>query len=119
MDELEACRPLAEGETLHAGHPEWPLFSVTVHGSARERIKLSKRLVCAVKHLPLRLRIGYEKDVARSLERGVAKDPTLEMDGRILAEGLVSAEKLTEIFGGNLRRNAPGFPLSLSPEHQK
>jgi hypothetical protein len=98
MHELEACRPLAEGETLHADHPEWPLFGVTIHGSARERIKLSKRLVCAVKHLPLRLRIDYERDVERSLEKGVAKDPTLEMDGRILAEGLVSAEKLTAIF---------------------
>jgi hypothetical protein len=32
------------------------------------------------------------------LEKGVAKDPTLEMGGELLAEGLVSAEILEEIF---------------------
>ncbi|WP_353663152.1 hypothetical protein [Hydrogenimonas sp. SS33] len=95
---LEYCYPLAEGETLNEDHPEWPLFAVTIHGSDRERVKLSKRLVCAVKHLPLRLRIRYEKDVERSLEAGVAKDPTLTLGDTILAEGLVAAERLTEIF---------------------
>ena len=94
----ESCRPLAEGEILGAGHTEWPLFSVTIHGSDRERVKLAKRLVCAVKHLPLRLSIRYEKDTARSLEEGVARDPTLTLGSSILAEGLVSAEELTELF---------------------
>jgi len=100
---LEYCYPLAEGETLNADHPEWPLFDVTIHGGDRERVKLSKRLVCALKHLPLRLTIRYEKDLSRSIERGVAKDPTLEMGGRFLAEGLVSAERLTEIFENLLK----------------
>ncbi|WP_456381639.1 hypothetical protein [Hydrogenimonas sp.] len=95
---LEYCYPLAEGETLNADHPEWPLFDVTIHGGDRERVKLSKRLVCAVKHLPLRLTIHYEKDVEKSIERGVAKDPTLEYAGDFLAEGFVSAERLGEIF---------------------
>jgi hypothetical protein len=94
----ESCRPLAKGETLNAGHTEWPLFSVTIHGSARERAKLAKRLVCAVKHLPLRLGIRYEKDTERSVEEGIARDPTLILRGRVLAEGLVSAEELTELF---------------------
>ncbi|WP_457607166.1 hypothetical protein [Nitratifractor sp.] len=103
---LEACRPLKEGETLNASHPEWPLFAVTIHGSARERIKLSKRLVCAIKHLPLRLRIAYESNAERSIERGVAKDPTLEGEGRLLAEGLLSAEELEELFRGLLKERA-------------
>ena len=95
---LEYCYPLAEGETLNGEHDEWPLFAVTIHGSGRERVKLAKRLVCAVKHLPLRLSITYEKDAEKSVEKGVAKDPTLELNGRVAAEGLVPAEKLTEIF---------------------
>ena len=95
---LEYCYPLAEGEVLNEDHPEWPLFVVTIHGGDRERVKLSKRLVCAVKHLPLRLTIRYEKDAEKSIGIGVAKDPTLEMEGRFLAEGLVSAEELTETF---------------------
>ena len=95
---LEYCYPLKEGEILNDEHPEYPLFSVTIHGSDRERVKLSKRLVCAVKHLPLRLRIRYEKDAEKSIALGVRKDPTLMLDTKILAEGLVSAETLTEIF---------------------
>ncbi|WP_201353712.1 hypothetical protein [Hydrogenimonas urashimensis] len=101
---LEYCYPLAEGEVLNADHPEWPLFSVTIHGSDRERVKLSKRLVCAVKHLPLRLRIRYEKDVEKSLEAGVSKDPTLTLGHEILAEGLVSAETLSVLFEKMLQR---------------
>ncbi len=98
MRDLSYCAPLKEGETLNGEHPEWPLFAVTIHGSEAERVKLAKRLVCAVKHLSLRLRIHYEKDAIQSIEKGVAKDPTLEWQGRLLAEGLVSAEELTEIF---------------------
>ena len=95
---LEYCYPLKEGEILNDDHPEYPLFAVTIHGSDRERVKLSKRLVCAVKHLPLRLSIRYEKDVEKSITLGVHRDPTLMLDTKILAEGLVSAETLTEIF---------------------
>ena len=103
MRELTSCAPLKEGETLNGEHPEWPLFAVTIHGSAAERIKLAKRLVCALKYLPLRLKIDYEKDAIQSIEKGVAKDPTLEWQGRLLAEGLVSAEELREIFERLLR----------------
>ncbi len=100
------CYALSEGEVLHAQHSSWPLFRVTIHGSDTERVKLSKRLVCAVKHLPLRLQIHYEKDAQKSIEEGVAKDPTLTLDGRILLEGLVSAEEITQIFE-NLLKEEP------------
>ena len=95
---LEYCYPLKEGETLNDDHPEYPLFAVTIHGSDRERVKLSKRLVCAVKHLPLRMSIHYEKDAEKSIALDVRRDPTLMLNTKILAEGLVSAETLTEIF---------------------
>ncbi|BAF69210.1 hypothetical protein [Nitratiruptor sp. SB155-2] len=102
---LEYCYPLKEGEILHEEHDEWPLFDVTIHGSDTERVKLAKRLVCSVKHMPLRLRIHYEKDAVKSIEKGVGKDPTLECQGKILAEGLVSAEELTQIFERLLEQN--------------
>lgn len=95
---LDYCHPLARGEILNETNSEWPLFEVTIHGSAVERVKLSKRLVCSVKHLPLRLTINYEKDTERSIEAGISKDPTLVLDGKIIAEGLVPAEKLSGIF---------------------
>ncbi len=79
---------------------------MTIHGSAVERAKLAKRLACAIKHLPLRLKIAYEKDPRRSMERGVGADPTLEWEGQLLAEGLVSAERLSEIFEALLAQGA-------------
>ncbi len=94
---LEYCYPLKEGEILNDGK-NYPLFEVTIHGSDTNRVKLSKRLVCAIKHLPLRLKIHYQKDTAKSIEKGVAKDPTLEYNGKFLAEGLISAEEITKIF---------------------
>ena len=98
---LEYCYPLKEGEILNEDKA-YPLFEVTIHGSDTNRVKLSKRLVCAVKHLPLRLKIHYQKDTAKSIEKGVAKDPTLEYNGNFLAEGLISAEEITKIFEGLL-----------------
>ncbi len=98
---LEYCYPLKEGEILNEDKA-YPLFEVTIHGSDTNRVKLSKRLVCAVKHLPLRLKIHYQKDTAKSIEKGVAKDPTLEYNGKFLAEGLISAEEITKIFEGLL-----------------
>ena len=94
---LEYCYPLKEGEILNEDK-NYPLFEVTIHGSDINRVKLSKRLVCAIKHLPLRLKIHYQKDTVKSIEKGVSKDPTLEYNGKFLAEGLISAEEITKIF---------------------
>jgi hypothetical protein len=101
---ITSCYPLKEGEILNEAYPDYPLFFVTIHGSERERIKLSKRLVCALKHLPLRLQIHYEKDTETSLNRGVRHDPTLEYEDTFLAEGLVSAETLNELFSQMLQK---------------
>ena len=110
---LEYCYPLKEGEVLNEEHKEWELFDVTIHGSDRERIKLSKRLVCSLKHLPLRFRIKYEKDTEKSIEKGVGSDPTLEYDGKLIAEGLVSAERLSEIFQELLKRRSMSSEISF------
>ncbi len=101
---LEYCYPLKEGEILNEDKEDYPLFEVTIHGSDTNRVKLSKRLVCAIKHLPLRLKIHYQKDTIQSIEKGVAKDPTLEYNGKFLAEGLISAEEITKIFENLLNR---------------
>jgi hypothetical protein len=94
----EYCHPLTEGEISNEKYSEWSLLSVTIHGSTMERIKLSKRLMCATKHLPMRLRIHYENDMEKSIEAGVSKDPTLTLNEKIFLEGLVQAEEITERF---------------------
>lgn len=94
---------MTTGQLLHADHPEWPLFHATIHGGERERIKLSKRLTCGLRHLPLRLAITYETDPERSMAAGVGADPTLMVDGEIVAEGLMATEQFTARFEALLR----------------
>lgn len=57
---FESCYTLNEGEVLHEKNSEYPLFEVTIYGSKIEGIKISKRLTCSVKHLPVRVKIHYQ-----------------------------------------------------------
>lgn len=94
----DTCEPLEYGEILNASHPQWPLFEVSIHGGKLESMKLFKRLVCGVKHLPLRLRTSFEHDTQRSADLGIQYDPTLMWGQEFLIEGLQSAEFMTQTF---------------------
>ena len=94
----EACHEMLAGEVLNAAHSEYPLYKAVLYGDRVLTAKFSKRLSCAIKHLPLRLAFSYEYDVAKAMEQGVQKDPTLLVDGTIFLEGLVQAETITEAF---------------------
>jgi hypothetical protein len=100
----ETCRVMHEGEILNEKHSEWPLFDAVIYGSRTECAKFSKRLSCAVKHLPLRVKFSFEYDTVKAIEKGVAKDPTLVIDGKIFMEGLPQAELITEKFQSCLNR---------------
>ena len=94
----EACHEMANGEVLNAAHSEYPLYRAVLYGDRILTAKFSKRLSCAIKHLPLRLAFSYEYDVVKAMDQGVQKDPTLLVDGKIFLEGLVQAEEITEAF---------------------
>ena len=94
----EACHTMAEGEILNADKTEFPLYEAVLYGDKVLTAKFSKRLSCAIKHLPLRVRFSYEYSTQKALEAGVSKDPTLVLDGEIFLEGLVSAEEITNAF---------------------
>ncbi len=94
----EACHEMANGEVLNTAYSEYPLYKAVLYGDRVLTAKFSKRLSCAIKHLPLRLAFSYEYDVHKALEQGVQKDPTLLVDGKIFLEGLVQAETITEAF---------------------
>ena len=100
----EVCYPLEEREILHKEHNEWPLFDVTIYGTKLETLKISKRLMCSIKHLPLRLAVHYEHNTQKAIEAGVAKDPTIIWNGKIIIEGLIPAEEITEIFERLLKK---------------
>ena len=94
----DACYPLNEGEILNEAHKEWPLFVLDIYGSKLESLKISKRIMCTLKHLPLRLQVFYHYDTLKAIEEGCGKDPCIKMNGKILFEGLIQAEKIKEIF---------------------
>ena len=94
----EACHEMQAGEVLNASHAEYPLHEAVIYGSRLDCAKFSKRLSCAIKNLPIRVRFSYEHDPEKAIERGITKDPTLVLDGAIFLEGLTQAEDITKAF---------------------
>jgi len=92
------------GEILNPNKTESPLFQALLYGDKTATAKLSKRLSCAVKHLPLRVQFGYEYNTEKAIEAGITKDPTLVLDGEIFLEGLFQAEQITEAFEKLLKK---------------
>ena len=95
---LEACHTMSHGEILNTDKTEYPLFHAVLYGDRILTAKFSRRLSCAIKHLPLRVRFTYEYDTLKAVEQGITKDPTLVLDGEIFLEGLVQAEAITDAF---------------------
>ena len=104
----EACHTMNDGEVLNADKTEYPLFNAVLYGDKVSTAKFSKRLSCAIKHLPLRVEFRYEYNTLKAVEKGVSKDPTLVLDGEIFLEGLVQAENITEAFEKKLERERIG-----------
>ena len=92
------CYALNEGEILNEGHKNWPLFILTICGSKIETLKMSKRIMCTLKHMPLRLQVFYEHKTEKCLELGGGKDPSVFLGRKLLFEGLIQAEEIKEIF---------------------
>lgn len=102
---METCAELAHGEILNASHPQWPLLEGVIYGDATLSLKLAKRLVCGIKHLPLRLSLKTITNTLTAIEAGVTHDPTLFINGKIFIEGLVAAETLTAAFESLLKES--------------
>ena len=97
-----ACHTMDEGEILNKSFSQYPLHNAILYGSRVDTAKFSKRLSCAIKHLPLRLAFHYEYNIEKALDKGITKDPTLVVDGEIFIEGLVQAEEISKAFERNL-----------------
>ena len=95
---MNICREMHSGEILNLKKIEDPLFHALLYGDEIATAKLSKRLSCAIKHLPLRVQFEYQYNTQKAIESGIKKDPTLMLDGKIFLEGLVQAEQITEAF---------------------
>ena len=95
---MNVCREMKAGEILNSHKTQTPLFQALLYGDKTATAKLSKRLSCAIKHLPLRVQFSYEYSTQKAIEAGIEKDPTLLLDGEIFLEGLTQAELITEAF---------------------
>ena len=94
----DSCHIMSEGEILNADKENLPLHEAVLYGDKILTAKFSKRLSCAIKHLPIRLRFSYNHDIEEAVDMGIAKDPTLLLDGEIFIEGLVQAEDISRAF---------------------
>ncbi len=94
----DACHEMAEGEILNEVLTHVPLHKCTIYGDRVLSAKLSKRLSCAIKHLPIRLKFNYNSSIEDAIALGIRKDPTLVLDGEIFIEGLIQAEEITRRF---------------------
>lgn len=94
----EVCSTMENGEILNASKIDYPLFDAVLYGDRVETKKFSKRLSCAIKHLPLRVKFTFEYNTLKAVEEGISQDPTLTLNGDIFLEGLVQAEEITEAF---------------------
>ena len=94
----DACHIVENGEILNEEQVGFPLFHAVLYGDKVTTAKFSKRLSCAIKHLPLRVAFTYEYDTFKAVEKGVTQDPTLVLDGEIFLEGLLQAESITQAF---------------------
>ncbi len=102
---MEACREMRAGEVLNFGNDDYPLYQVTIYGDKVLCAKLSKRVSCAIKHLPIRVEFHYEYSTQKAIEKGIVKDPTLVLNGEIFIEGLISSEEIAERFSTKIERN--------------
>jgi len=92
------CRAMNQNEVLNRDMNNYPLYTSIIYGDKIDSTKLSKRLSCAIKHLPIRLLFLFEYDTKKAIEAGVRVSPTLVVDGTIFLEGLVQAEIITTAF---------------------
>ena len=94
----KVCDIVKDGEIIGIDNPKFPLFNAVLYGDKLATQKFSKRLSCAIKHLPLRVKFRYIHNTLEAVDLGISKDPTLVLDGKIFLEGLVQAEQITEAF---------------------
>jgi hypothetical protein len=95
---MDVCRVMNEGEILNESHTEYPLYEGKLYGDKITTAKFSKRLSCAIKHLPIRIKFTYEYDTIKAIENGIGKNPTFVLNGKIFLERLVQAEEITKKF---------------------
>ena len=96
------CHSLEKDEILNEKQHDFPLYELCIYGSKLECLKISKRIMCSVKHLPIRVKVHYIYDTKKAIEAGARKDPSVALKSKIIIEGLISAEEIEKIFNKSI-----------------
>ncbi len=107
-----SCHEMNNGQILNETKSQYPLYTVILYGDKIDCTKFSKRISCAIKHLPLRVQFFFEYNTEKAINAGVRISPTLIIDNQILIEGLTQAENITEIFEQKFNLNQTQNPLN-------
>ena len=99
------CHVMSDGEILNENKKDCKLYKAVLYGDRILTEKLSKRVSCAIKYLPIRVQFTYEYSTIKALEVGVKKDPSLVLNNEIFIEGLIQTEEIVKIFEELLKRN--------------
>lgn len=110
---MQVCRVMGDGEILNPHLDNLPLNEAIIYGDRVLSQKLSKRLSCAIKHLPIRLKFSYNYSIEDAISIGISKDPTMVLNSQIFIEGLISAEEITEKFERFLKMKEIDFDSYL------
>ncbi len=98
------CDVMTNGDILNKDKKDFRLYTAILYGDKLLTAKLSKRISCAIKHLPLRVQFYYEYSTIKAIETGVKKDPTLVLENKIFIEGLIQTEEIVKRFNVLLQK---------------
>ena len=94
---MNTCHNMHNGEILN-NESDFSFYKVILYGDKTECAKFSKRVGCAIKHLPVKVQFFFEYNTKKAVEKGIKKSPTLLLNGNIFIEGLIQAEEITKLF---------------------
>ena len=91
---MSHCALPVQGDVINGHQSDWPLLDLTLYGSRNETAKLAKRVNCALRTLPLRVRLHYVRNPLAWSEAGIEQLPALTISGW-RHEGWLSTEEIT------------------------
>ena len=100
----EACNIMVDREILNRDKKDFKLYQAILYGDKLLTAKLSKRVSCAIKNLPLRVQFAYEYSTINAVKAGVKNDPSLVLDDTLFIEGLIQTEEIVMLFEELLKK---------------
>lgn len=93
---MSHCALPVQGEVINGHQPDWPLIDLTLYGNRNETAKLAKRVKCALRTLPMRVRLRYVRAPEAWVEAEISRLPALCGCGEY-HEGWMQTEEIAKV----------------------